>query len=69
MRDFDVTAIVIGLTFIGLGVALGGDALDWWRTEPGAVAAVGVVSLGAALVLGTLWRDRPRGEGDDRHGG
>ncbi len=57
----DLTAALIGVIFIALGVALGGDALDWWRSEPGAVAAAAVLATGGAIVLGALWRDRSRG--------
>ena len=61
MRDLDLTAALIGVIFIALGVVLGGDALDWWRTEPGVIAAAAVLAAGGAIVLGTLWRDRPNG--------
>lgn len=61
MRELDLTAVLIGVIFIALGVVLGGDALDWWRTEPGVISAAAVLAAGGAIVLGTLWRDRPRG--------
>ncbi len=61
MRDLDLTAAMIGVIFIALGVALGGDVLDWWGTEPGLVAATAVLAAGGSIVLGTLWRDRPGG--------
>ncbi len=61
MRRFDLTAALIGLIFVALGVVLGGDALDWWRLQPGVVAASAVLVAGVAVVLGTFWRDRSSG--------
>ncbi len=61
MRRFDLTAALIGLIFVALGVVLGGDALDWWRPQPGVVAASAVLVAGVAVVLGTFWRDRSSG--------
>jgi len=53
-RAFDVGHFIMGLVFIGIGVAFLLDRLDVWSPRLDVLLPAGVIAIGIAVLLGAL---------------